>query len=387
MRRDIKSYLKACLRKKVRITTAMIISFLLLGGTAYSLGNGDILGGKYLYKNGKFYNVKTKKEIKVNYITDSLIEIESEYYSLKTGEREDILLNRDGKIDISDATRIIIPNIVSSEGGNYSSDEFIGFAGEGSVIQVESGLEGSLVESPEAIENPLEVAQGSESKPELQDLVENTQNLLSLESNSNQESLVQVLGTELSLGIIPNKPSISHISTTTTKPPVINEDIVTEEVITTNIVEINRPLPTLSSLDSVAIPGLAQVTPAPQAILEITNNRPLPTFPVVSDNVEQALPIATNGVNLNRPLPTLASLDSVATPGLAQVTPASQLILEVTNNRPLPIFPVVSDSVEQVSPILTNGVNLNRPSSTTNSVSQLAVPDFDSDFIPDIEDH
>jgi len=51
----METFLKKKLMKKIKINTASIISFLLLGGVAFA--NEDIiLGDKFLYRNKNFYN-------------------------------------------------------------------------------------------------------------------------------------------------------------------------------------------------------------------------------------------------------------------------------------------------------------------------------------------
>jgi len=77
----IEEILKRVLVKKVRITTANMIAFLLLGVSSFALENGDIIGEKYIYRDGRFYRVDTSIEVSVNFINDNIIEIEGIFYS------------------------------------------------------------------------------------------------------------------------------------------------------------------------------------------------------------------------------------------------------------------------------------------------------------------
>jgi len=108
MKGDIKKYLKTCLGKKVRVNLATIISFLLMGTTALSLENGEILGEKYKYLNNSFYKLSSMEKIKVNYITDNIIEIEGNFFNLETGQEIslDTLSNYNGEFNFSNNVKV-----------------------------------------------------------------------------------------------------------------------------------------------------------------------------------------------------------------------------------------------------------------------------------------
>jgi len=317
-----KTYLASITKRKKHITISNILIFLLLGNLSYSIEKEKILGNKFKYSKGSFFSLKNNKKVKVNYLSEKIIQINGEYFDITTGEEVHIttISNYNNEATFTHDLKVKLPTL-KGEISSSNKRERKGSKNSVNTTTVKPSLQNSSVST--GISNSTKPNQQI-NKP---NVINITNTILApasqLSSNSNliggsSSSLnsSKPFSNQVASSSVMNSPAINTYTINHFRPIFPNKPTP----------QFGNPNPTGSSptiIDTSTTPTSIVVNPVNNLRPIISNNnsiqqfgypKPNGTIPMVVDTTSTPSAIATNLVNTpsrptttNNPIPTLGS--------------------------------------------------------------------------------